>query len=179
MGVDPGTNLLGYSVIRTQGNNKKPILITLDVLDMRKMEGHFLKLQYIFNEMKRLITLYAPQEMAIEAPFYGKDAQAMLKLGRAQGAAITAAMELGVPITEYMPKSIKQSITGKGNASKEQIASMLPHLVEGNVTAKFFDATDALGVAMTHHFSTSGPATGAKKYNDWKDFVKDNPGKKL
>jgi crossover junction endodeoxyribonuclease RuvC len=178
MGVDPGSNLLGYAFLQTGG--QKPKLVSMGVLDMRKFEEQTEKLKFIFEELQILIGLYEPTDAAIEAPFYGKDVQAMLKLGRAQGAAMTAMACNGFSVVEYSPRSIKKSVTGNGAASKEQVAAMLPHLIEGDFHHKFMDATDAVGVAYCHFLQSSSVLGSAgKKYSGWGDFLKDNPNKKL
>lgn len=173
LGIDPGSNLLGYAFLQVPVGGK-PNLVMMDVLDMRKEDDHFAKLQRIFVELTRLIGLYAPTEVAIEAPFYGKDVQAMLKLGRAQGVAITAAINQGLSVEEYSPRSIKKAVTGNGNASKEQVAKMLPHLINGEIAYKFLDASDALGVAYCHYIERSSVLGGGKKHKGWGDFLKNN-----
>jgi crossover junction endodeoxyribonuclease RuvC len=177
MGIDPGTNLLGYAVVRHEG--KKPRVLSVGVLDMRKKEEHLDKLREIYDSLGKLIELYAPQHLAIEAPFFHKDVQAMLKLGRAQGMAIAAAFARGVPVTEYLPKVVKKAVVGNGNASKEQVAGMLPHLVENlDLTGLPLDASDALGVAVCHCFQASGTgASKGKRYDSWGAFAKNNPDK--
>jgi crossover junction endodeoxyribonuclease RuvC len=176
LGIDPGSNLLGYAFLQT--DSVKPKLISMGILDMRKFEDQSLKLKFIFEELQKLISLYEPSEAAIEAPFFGKDVQAMLKLGRAQGAAMTAISCKGVNVSEYSPRSIKKSVTGKGAASKEQVAAMLPHLVEGDFHHKYMDATDAVGVAYCHYLNNSGfNKISGKKFSGWGDFVKNNPDK--
>lgn len=177
LGIDPGSNLLGYAFIQVIGK-KKPRLITMGVLDMRSQNSQAAKLAYIFTELQKLIQLYEPTDASIEAPFYGKNVQSMLKLGRAQGAAIVAVAERGIPLEEYAPRSIKKAVTGKGAASKEQVARMLPHVIEGDISGQSLDATDALGVAFCHHIQTQGMALGQKKYSNWDSFLKDNPNKK-
>lgn len=177
LGVDPGSNILGYAFIQVIGK-KRPRLVSMGILDMRQYDNHGEKLAHIFTELQKLIKLYQPTTAAIEAPFYGKNVQSMLKLGRAQGVAMVAIAEKGISVEEYSPRSIKKAVTGKGNASKEQVASMLPHVVEGNINGATLDATDALGVAFCHHIQTQGVALGQKKYNDWSSFIKDNPNKK-
>jgi len=174
MGIDPGTNLLGYAFLQVGG--KKPKLVSMGVLDMRKFETQAIKLKFIYQELEKLINLYLPTSGAIEAPFYGKDAQAMLKLGRAMGAAMTVMACKGVEVEEYSPRSIKKAVTGKGNASKDQVAAMLPHIIEGDFHHQFMDATDAVGVAFCHHLQAKGEG-GKKKYNSWDTFLKDNPNK--
>ncbi len=176
LGIDPGSNILGYAFLQTE--NPKPRLISMGVLDMRKFEEQSEKLKFIFTELQRFIKLYEPHEAAIEAPFYGKDVQAMLKLGRAQGAAMTAVSCSDLKITEYSPRSIKKSVTGKGAASKEQVAAMLPHIIEGEFHHKFMDATDAVAVAYSHFLSMNSVlGKKGKKYAGWGDFIKDNPNK--
>lgn len=177
LGIDPGTNLLGYAFIQVV-NDSKPRIIAMDSLDMRKMTTHAVKLAHIFNELKRLIALYSPNEAAIEAPFYGKDVQAMLKLGRSMGAAMVAISVHDVPLTEYSPRSIKKAVTGNGNASKEQVSRMLPHIVEGTMNTRFADSSDALGVAYCHYLQQNSKGLGGKKYNDWSSYLKDNPDRK-
>lgn len=176
LGIDPGSNILGYAFLQTA--NPKPRLVSMGVLDMRKFEEQSEKLKFIYQELQKLIKIYEPNEAAIEAPFYGKDVQAMLKLGRAQGAAMTAVSCSELPILEYSPRSVKKSVTGKGAASKEQVAAMLPHLIEGEFHHKFMDATDAVAVAFAHFLSMNSVLgkTG-KKYSGWGDFIKDNPNK--
>ena len=177
MGIDPGSNVLGYAFLQTGG--QKPRLVTMGVLDMRKFEEQGEKLKFIFEELQKLIEFYAPAEAGIEAPFYGKDVQAMLKLGRAQGAAMTAIACKGIAVIEYSPRSIKKAVTGKGNASKEQVAAMLPHIIEGDFHHKFMDATDAVGVAFCHYLQSSSVLGAKKKYSGWGDFLKDNPTKEM
>ncbi len=176
LGIDPGSNVLGYAFLQAVGN--KPKLISMGVLDMRKFENQPQKLKFIYEELQKLIHLYEPTDAAIEAPFFGKDVQAMLKLGRAQGAAMAAVACKGLEIIEYSPRSVKKSVTGQGAASKEQVAAMLPHLVEGDFHHKFMDATDAVGVAYCHYIQSSSVlGKSGKKYSGWGDFVKDNPDK--
>lgn len=177
LGIDPGSNVLGYAFLQVIGR-KKPKIISMGVLDMRKLANHSQKLAHIFVELQKLIKIYEPTHAAIEAPFYGKDIQAMLKLGRAMGVAMVAASTTGLEVEEYSPRSIKKAVTGKGNASKEQVLRMLPHVVEGEMNVEFMDASDALGVAFCHHIQTQGLALGKKKHNDWSSFLKDNPGRK-
>lgn len=175
LGIDPGTNIMGYGLIHVKGTKME--LIVMGVLRMEKIEDHALKLQKIFERVVSLIEEYKPDEMAIEAPFFGKNVQSMLKLGRAQGVAIAGALSRNLPICEYSPKKIKQSITGSGNASKEQVAAMLKSLLNFKETPEFLDATDGLAAAVCHHFQRK--PTGAKKeYSGWKAFLADNPNKK-
>lgn len=177
LGIDPGSNLLGYAFIQVLGKGK-PRLVAMGELDMRKKTVQAEKLSFIFTELQRLIDLYEPTSAGIEAPFYGKNVQSMLKLGRAQGVAMVAISERGIALEEYAPKTIKRAVTGKGNASKEQVANMLPHVIEGDLKGKSLDATDALGVAFCHHIQTQGMPLGQKKYSGWDSFLKANPNKK-
>jgi crossover junction endodeoxyribonuclease RuvC len=176
LGIDPGTNIMGYGIIHIAG--RKASLVNLGVLDMQKLDDHPIKLKTIFERTLALIEEYKPDEVSLEAPFFGKNVQSMLKLGRAQGVAIAAALYRNVPIFEYSPKKIKMSITGNGNASKEQVASMLKSLLEIKEMPKFLDATDGLAAAMCHYFQNEKPA-GAKSYTGWKAFLGDNPGRKI
>lgn len=177
LGVDPGSNVLGYAFLQVLGK-KKPRVITMGVLDMRSKSTQGEKLAHIFEELQRLIRLYEPTDASIEAPFYGKNVQAMLKLGRAQGAAMVAISTAGLPLEEYSPRSIKKAVTGNGGASKEQLAQMLPHIIDGTIDPKWLDATDALGVAFCHHIQTQGLPVGEKRYNSWSSFLDNNPNKR-
>jgi len=174
LGIDPGTNITGYGVIRATGNN--PELITIGAIELSKYGDHYLKLKHIFERTLGIIDEYHPDELAIEAPFYGKNVQSMLKLGRAQGAAIAAALSRSLPIYEYAPRKIKMSITGQGAASKEQVASMLMHILKFKDTKMKLDATDGLAAALCH-FYQSGNTQGEKPFSGWKDFIKKNPGR--
>ncbi len=177
LGIDPGTLVMGYGLVHIQNN--KLSLITLDVIKLDKLDEHADRLKKIFERVIELIEQYKPDELAIEAPFFGKNVQSMLKLGRAQGVAIAAALSKNVPMTEYSPKKIKMSITGNGNASKEQVAAMLESLLNFKHNDKYLDATDALGAAVCHYFQNKNAASGAKKsYSGWDAFVKDNPKRK-
>ena len=167
---------MGYGVIHI--SNRKAKLVDLGVLDMQKLDDHPLKLKTIFERTLGLIGEFKPDEVSLEAPFFGKNVQSMLKLGRAQGVAIAAALYRNIPIFEYSPKKIKLSITGNGNASKEQVASMLKSLLEIREMPAFLDATDGLAAAMCHYFQNEKPA-GTKSYTGWKAFLGDNPGRKL
>ncbi len=152
--------------------------ITCDVLHLNKYEDHALRLQVIFRELTAIIRKHQPDELAIEAPFFGKNVQSMLKLGRAQGVAIAAALHHNLPVFEYSPKKIKQSITGNGNAAKEQVAAMLQSLLQEKALHQYLDATDALGAAVCHHFQSRNLQTGQKQYSGWKAFISDNPARK-
>lgn len=173
LGIDPGTNITGYGVIDGSGN--MPLLVTLGTISLSGFEDHYLKLKHIFERTIGLIDEYHPDELAIEAPFYGKNVQSMLKLGRAQGAAITAALSRSVPIFEYAPRKIKMSITGQGAASKEQVASMLMSILKFKKEDIILDATDGLAAALCH-FYQSTRIRSEKNYNSWKDFIRKNPG---
>lgn len=172
LGLDPGTNVMGYGLILI----KKPKidLLQFGVIHLSKYEGHELKLKKIFERIISLIDEFHPDEVALEAPFFGKNVQSMLKLGRAQGVAMAAALSREIPIVEYAPKKIKQAVTGNGNASKEQVAKMLMMLFNIKELPKLLDATDALAVALCHHFQKSETKSKAKS---WEAFVKDNPSK--
>ena len=176
LGIDPGTAVMGYGLVKEIGS--KIELISLGVVKMDKLDDHMLKLQRIFEKTVALIDNYHPDCLAIEAPFYGKNIQVMLKLGRAQGVAMAAALSRNVEITEYAPRKIKQSITGNGNATKEQVAAMLQNLLSFKETPDFLDATDGLAVAVCHSFqkmSTGKGTSGSKKsYSGWETFVQDN-----
>ena len=176
MGIDPGTNIMGYAFIGVNGNRAR--LIAMGVIDMRKCKDMYMKLGEIFSRVQGLINSYLPDELAIEAPFFGKNVQSMLKLGRAQGVAIAAAISRDVPIHEYAPMKIKMAITGNGSASKEQVADMLRRML--NIAAdempQFMDATDALAAAFCH-FIQQGRPVSDKKYSSWADFAAKNPRK--
>src|SRR5690606_146119 len=150
LGIDPGTTILGYGVLKETGN--KLALISLGVIQLNHLDDHGLKLQRIFQKTSALIEQYKPDCMALEAPFYGKNIQVMLKLGRAQGVAMAAALNNDIPIFEYAPRKIKQSVTGNGNAAKEQVAAMLKTLLKFEESPQFLDATDGLAVAVCHAF---------------------------
>jgi crossover junction endodeoxyribonuclease RuvC len=173
LGIDPGTAVMGYGLIKETGS--KIELISMGVVKMEKIDDHMLKLQRIFEKTVALIDNYQPDCLAIEAPFYGKNIQVMLKLGRAQGVAMAAALSRNVVITEYSPRKIKQSITGNGNSTKEQVAAMLQNLLKFKETPDFLDATDGLAVAVCHSFQRMPAGKGNKKsYSGWDTFVKDN-----
>ncbi|MBL7937497.1 MAG: crossover junction endodeoxyribonuclease RuvC [Bacteroidia bacterium] len=178
LGIDPGTLVMGYGLIHIL--NSKISLITLGVIKLDKYDEQADRMKIIFERVIGLIEEYKPDELAIEAPFFGKNVQSMLKLGRAQGVAIAAALSKNIPMTEYSPKKIKMSITGNGNASKEQVAAMLENLLNFKNNDKYLDATDALGAAVCHYFQNKSAGTGVKKsYSGWDAFVKDNPKRKV
>ena len=174
LGIDPGTNIMGYGLIHQMGT--KAELVTLGVIQLNKYTNQAIKLQKIFERTLALIDEYKPDEFAIEAPFYGKNVQSMLKLGRAQGVGMAAALYRSVPIFEYSPKKVKQSITGNGNASKEQVSAMLKNLLSIKDAPKYLDATDGLAVAICHYFQHH-PVTEGESYSGWKQFIAKNPGR--
>jgi crossover junction endodeoxyribonuclease RuvC len=177
LGIDPGTNLMGYGVIGCAG--KKVFLLSIGVVHLEKLENHELKLKKIFERVLSLIDQYKPDELSVEAPFFGKNVQSMLKLGRAQGVAIAAALYRDIPIFEYAPRKIKMSITGSGNSSKEQVALMLQTLLSFEELPKHLDATDGLAAAMCHFFQRMPAKSGAKSYTGWKAFISNNPERKI
>ena len=199
LGIDPGTNIMGFGAIHIVGKEIK--LLGAGIISLQKIKDHPLKMKRIFEGTSDLIKQFKPDELSIEAPFFGKNVQSMLKLGRAQGIAIAAALVRNIPIFEYSPKKIKQSVTGNGNASKEQVASMLQTLLAIKNLPHYLDATDALGAAMCHYFSSKElvgisnpgqrrrnttsplpPSKGEKqpkKFSDWKAFLTDNPERKM
>ncbi|MEZ4919046.1 MAG: crossover junction endodeoxyribonuclease RuvC [Saprospiraceae bacterium] len=176
LGIDPGTNVLGYALIDATKSSTQ--LVDMGVLTFSHIgEEQTDKLRYIFEQVQDIILQYHPTQMAIEAPFFGKNPQSMLKLGRAQGVAIAAGMVNGLKITEYMPKKIKQAVTGNGNASKEQVAGMLESIFKQKFELKTFDATDALATALCHHYQAGSPLKKGKSYGSWSSYLKDNPDK--
>jgi crossover junction endodeoxyribonuclease RuvC len=176
LGIDPGTSVMGYGLIQVK--NKKLTLINFGVIHLAKLETHPDKLKRIFDRVDQLILEYKPDEMAIEAPFFGKNVQSMLKLGRAQGVSIAAALNRNLPFEEYSPKKIKQSITGSGNASKEQVAAMLMRLLAIKEMPKYLDATDGLAAAVCHYFQGGVGEHNKSKSGSWKAFLTDNPDRK-
>ncbi len=174
MGIDPGTLLMGFGVIEV--SSRGVALVMMDVLKLSSHKDAYERLQMIHAKVYELVKHHAPVALAIEAPFFGKNIQSMLKLGRAQGVAIAAAMQAGVPVTEYSPRKIKQSITGNGNADKLQVLKMLQRILSFEEQPKYLDATDALAVAVCHHFQgNSLTDTTSKKINGWKEFLMKNP----
>lgn len=176
LGIDPGTNVLGFGIIETDKNSIRVIEIGV-VTFAHVGDEQTMKLRYIFEQVQDLIQQHHPTEMSIETPFFGKNVQSMLKLGRAQGVAIASGMVNGLAITEYSAKKIKKAITGNGNASKEQVAGMLENILKRKFEEKFFDATDALAAAVCHHFQSSRAALGQKSFKNWSSFLKENPGR--
>lgn len=176
LGIDPGTIVMGYGIIQIQDKVIKTLAIGVIKLD--KFDDHAIRLQKIFERTIEIIEEYNPDELAIEAPFFGKNVQSMLKLGRAQGVAIAAAMQAGLKVTEYSPKKVKQSITGNGNADKEQVWKMLQTVLSVEEKPQYFDATDALAVALCHFYqSNSKVGKQEKGVKGWAEFIKNNPGK--
>ena len=175
LGIDPGTNLLGYGVILV--DKRSVHYVDMGVLDMRKEKDHFLKLNRIFEGVGEIMDRYAPDDMAIEAPFFGKNVQSMLKLGRAQGAAIAAAIHRQIPVFEYAPRKVKMAITGRGDASKEQVKLLMEKTLHQSFDAIFLDASDALAIAMCHFYQLTSPLTDTSSSRNWKSFVEAHPGR--
>ena len=173
MGIDPGTNLLGFGVIRVDG--RKVSFVDMGVVDMRKEKDHFSKLRKLGREMNRLLDIYAPDELSVESPFYGKNPQVMLKLGRAQGAAVTAALLRDIPVTEYAPRQAKIAITGVGAASKEQVSNMICKILNVDLDPTYLNATNALALALCHYFHEISPLTRVRTSGDWKQFLEAHP----
>ncbi len=176
LGIDPGTIVMGYGLINITGN--KISLVEMGVLKLGTRDDAYTRLQKIHSRVAEIIVKHRPHSFAIEAPFFGKNVQSMLKLGRAQGVAIAAAMQNGLEVQEYSPRKIKQSITGNGNAGKDQVLKMLQTLLAFTDTPNSFDATDALAVAVCHHFQLNSPLGATiSKAKGWEDFIKKNPGR--
>lgn len=174
LGIDPGTNIMGYGILGVKA--KKPFLIAMGVIELHKIGNHYMRLGRIYERVSMLVDRYCPDELAIEAPFFGKNVQSMLKLGRAQGVAMAAALSREVPITEYEPRKIKQAITGNGAASKEQVKEMLRRILniaDASLLPQL-DATDALGAALCHFYESAKPLA-QKGPSSWKDFIARNP----
>lgn len=173
LGIDPGTNILGYGLIK---QNKKIELIDYGVFSYKKLDDPYLKLKQIFEDLISIIEKHNPDVLSIEAPFYGKNVQSMLKLGRAQGVCIAAALSKGMDVFEYSPRKIKQSITGNGNASKEQVAKMVNTILQTNIEFEYFDSSDALAVATCQYLQKKNPEI-PNKYSGWKSFISENPNR--
>lgn len=171
LGIDPGTNIMGYALIKVQGN--KPVFLKMGVAKMTRLTDQSEKLTLIFNTVSELIEEFHPGVLAIEAPFLGKNPQSMLKLGRAQGVAIGACLYHQMQVFEYPPRKIKQAITGNGNASKEQVSAMLHHMMTIPDDVKYFDATDALAAAVCHQ-SQNKMLLNTRKFNGWESFIAHN-----
>lgn len=174
IGIDPGTNILGFGVIRID-QRKKPHFLDMGVVDLRKLSDPYDKLVRIFNEIGGLCDRYSPDDIALESPFYGKNAQVVLKLGRAQGAAILAGHTRGISVFEYAPRKAKSAITGNGAASKEQVGRMIANLLDINIEPKFLDATDALAIAVCHFYQLTNPLLSTGASTSWEKFIKENP----
>lgn len=174
MGIDPGTNVMGYGILGVNG--KKAVPLVMGVIKLSKFESHYKRLHRIFERVSSLAEQYLPDEVALEAPFFGKNVQSMLKLGRAQGVAMAAVLARDIPVAEYAPLSVKMAVTGNGQASKEQVANMLKHLlnIADESMPDLLDATDALAVAMTHFYETGKPQI-AKGPKNWAEFLAKNP----
>ncbi len=177
LGIDPGTTVLGYGLIHIKGT--KIEMLNFGIIQLHKLDNQPDKLKRIFDRLDGLMEEYKPDEMAIEAPFFGKNVQSMLKLGRAQGVAIAASLRRNIPYEEYTPKRIKQAITGNGNASKEQVAAMLQTLLRFEEIPKYLDATDGLAAAVCHHFSKGIGENNKSKGNSWTSFLSKNPERKI
>lgn len=173
LGIDPGTIVMGFGVIKCVGKNAQ--LIHLDVIKFKSKEDHFLRLERIHRATSEIIEKYNPDEMALEAPFFGKNVQSMLKLGRAQGVIMAAGLSRGIPVVDYAPTRVKQSITGDGNASKEKVAGMLKNIYQFKETPELLDATDGLAVATCHFYSSQKTTATGKTYGSWDSFIKNNP----
>lgn len=174
LGIDPGSNVTGFGVVRTAG--AKVVVLDMGIFKMPKADDHFDKLKEIFHATVAVIQKHAPHEFAVEAPFYGNNVQSMLKLGRAQGVAIAAALSQNLPVYEYSPRRVKQAITGNGAAAKEQVAALLKQMYGITIDEKYLDATDGLAVAVCHAFR-SKLDTGTEKVSGWEAFIKKNPGR--
>lgn len=173
LGIDPGTIVMGYGIIACQ--RQKIQLLEMQALKLPAKKGNYERLNLIHQKVTELIKLYQPTEFAIEAPFFGKNVQSMLKLGRAQGVAIAAAMHYNLPITEYSPKKVKLAVTGNGNADKEQVWKMLRQTMNIKELPQYFDATDALAVAVCHHYQILSPISSSANLKGWDDFIRKNP----
>lgn len=173
IGIDPGTNILGYGIIEVESNH--PRYVDMGVFDLRKIKDPFEKLANIFAGVTELLEEHCPDQLAVESPFYGKNAQVILKLGRAQGAALTAAVMKGVPVAEYAPRKAKIAICGNGAASKEQVSMMLQKTLNVSLDPKYLDATDALAIALCHYYQLSSPLAKVGGKADWKHFLEEHP----
>ena len=176
LGIDPGTVVMGYGLLKVVGKNAT--LIHLDVLKFKSKDDHYLRLKHIFDQTIDVLEKYHPDEMALEAPFFGKNVQSMLKLGRAQGVVMAAGLSRGIPVVEYSPRRVKQAVTGNGAASKEQVAAMLASIY-GNFGTQALDATDALAVATCHFYQSNNVLGGQTKHSGWESFLKNNPDRKV
>ena len=176
LGIDPGTNILGFGIVRVNAASR-PEFVDMGVLDLRKARDAYEKLGIISEKVGSLCDLYHPDDMALESPFYGKNAQVILKLGRAQGSAMIAAISRGIPVFEYAPRKAKMAICGNGAASKEQVSLMVQKTLGINFDEKFLDATDALAIAMCHYYQLTSPLTSTAAATSWEKFIQANPGR--
>lgn len=174
LGIDPGTNLLGFGIVRVDAAGR-PSYVDMGVLDLRKIADPYDKLECIHAKVSALCELHHPTDLAIESPFYGKNAQVVLKLGRAQGAAMIAAAARGITVTEYAPREAKMAICGNGAAAKEQVALMVEKTLGINIESKYLDATDALAIAMCHFYALTSPLKGLRGSSSWETFIKEHP----
>lgn len=174
LGIDPGTNLLGFGIVRVD-EKSKPHFVDMGVLDLRKMPDPYQKLEIIHEKVGALCDLYHPDDMAIESPFYGRNAQVIFKLGRAQGSAMIAAISRNIPVYEYAPRKAKMAICGNGAASKEQVAMIVQKTLGINIEAKYLDATDALALAMCHYYQLTSPLASTQAATSWEKFIQANP----
>ena len=174
LGIDPGTNLLGFGIVRIDGAGK-PHYVDMGVVDMRKMPDNYEKLRIIFEKVGALCDLHHPDDLAIESPFYGRNAQVIFKLGRAQGVCMVAALSRNIPVYEYAPSKAKMAICGNGAASKEQVALIVEEALGINIEAKYLDATDALGIAMCHYYQLTSPLASVGAATSWEKFLQLNP----
>jgi len=174
LGIDPGTNLLGFGIIRVDGLGK-PSYVDMGVLDLRRMPDPYQKLDIIFQKVGALCDLHHPDDLAIESPFYGKNAQVIFKLGRAQGSAMIAAISRNIPVFEYAPRKAKMAICGNGAASKEQVAMIVQKTLDIDIAEKYLDATDALAIAMCHYYQLSSPLSSTVASTSWAKFIQANP----
>lgn len=177
IGIDPGTNVLGYGIINVDG--RKADVEVMGVVELKDLSDPYTKLHRIFTKVTSVIAEYKPTELAIEAPFFGKNVQSMLKLGRAQGVCIAAALNFGLAVHEYAPLRIKQAITGHGDAAKEQVANILQRMLHFDDVPKYLDATDALAAAYCHFLQLTSPIPTSGGAKDWKDFIAKNPNRVL
>lgn len=175
MGIDPGTNKMGYGVIKVDGN--KVEMVVMGYIELSKLKTPYLKLKHIYDRVNAIVKSYSPQEVAFEAPFFGENVQSMLKLGRAQGVAIAAALNSDVEVFEYAPTKVKIAITGSGQASKERVARMLQKILNIDQLPKNLDSTDGLAVALCHHFTSSSVLTSTGGAKGWKEFITNNPNR--
>jgi len=176
LGIDPGTQIMGYGLIEVKGKSFR--MMELGSIRFRTSDAPVLRLKQIFESTLELVEKHLPDEMAVEAPFFGKNVQSMLKLGRAQGVIMAAGLSKNIPVEEYSPRKVKQSITGKGSASKEQVYAMLERSFGHKIETKYLDASDALAVALCHHYQASRPSLAGNSAKTWDQFLRNNPDRK-